>query len=150
MQFAVGACSFVIKKCRKRFIHAPNYPRDHRYIKQDRLSRYLDHYLQPTVPGEKNVLPPSRTFIDLPCPAARKFWIKLRTLVASLIDEKVLGEMTLYVRILKYQQRDLPFAHCDFFDSTVQNSTSSAISSWFHHFGWNTFHCKSVSLSDRA
>lgn len=76
---------------------------------------FLTMTCHPQWPEIKNALLPGQSVIDRPDIAARVFRIKPRALMAFVIDEKVFGEVKAHVRVIEFQKRGLPHAHCIFF-----------------------------------
>lgn len=70
----------------------------------------------------KNALLPGQSIIDRLDICVRVFCIRLRALMAFVIDARIFDEVSAHVRVIEFQRRSLSHAHCIFL-TTSQTKT---------------------------
>lgn len=80
---------------------------------------FLTMTCNPQCPKIKNAFLSGQSVIGRRDIAARVFRIKLRAIMAFVIDEKIFGDVKAHVRVIEYLKRGLPHAHCIFSMNTV-------------------------------
>ncbi len=87
---------------------------------------FLTMTCNPNWPEILRSLLPGQTPKDRPDLCARVFKLKLKALMETVIRDKIFGEVVAHVRVIEFQKRGLPHAHCIFIlDQVSKNSLRS-------------------------
>ena len=68
----------------------------------------------PKWPEITSMLKPGQTATSRPDLCARVFHMKCRAMVQMVIDEEIFGKVVSHVKVIEFQKRGLPHAHCIF------------------------------------
>ncbi len=84
---------------------------------------FLTMTCNPNWPEIRRSLLPSQTLKDRPHLCARVFRLKLKALMETVTKDKVFGTVVAHVRVIEFQKRGLPHAHCIFIlEQVLKNS----------------------------
>ncbi len=75
---------------------------------------FLTMTCNPNWPEIREALLPGQSSQNRPDPCPRVFNLKLKALMEAVINDKIFGEVVAHVRVIEFQKRGLPHAHCIF------------------------------------
>ena len=89
---------------------------------------FLTMTCNPKWPEITRQLKPGQTAADRPDLCARVFNMKSKAMIQHVVDEEIFGKVVAHVKVIEFQKRGLPHAHCIFvLDRETKNNLKNPV-----------------------